>query len=94
MPKDKDRTSFFVSHDDSRNDPTYGSLYGMLLVEGHASSEEDGDNPCAESIMIRKCDLVPVDEDGIYMLARAFGYEVMVDDEGQLLLATGIKKDS
>ena len=82
--------NLYVSFDDSRNDPTYCPADTCVLIIGPSDSDH---NPCTIDRATAICDLIPTDEDNLRAFATMYGWDVQVDNEGQLMLYTGIKKD-
>lgn len=84
---EKIETRVYISFDDSSRNPTYAGMDGALLVLGPSESDH---NPCGDDEMIEKHDLIPTTPGGLRFFARAFGFDVGVDNDGQMILYTGI----
>ena len=81
--------SRFVSFNDYDSDPTYAVAEGSLLVFASESEEDWNENPCVSegAVSTPLFPKTPADLEGF---ARFFGFSLERDNEGQLILYTGI----
>ena len=77
----------YVCFDDSPHDPTYSSADNAWLVES-----DDGDgNPCAQGRAKREVPILPTNLEQIETFASIMGWSVETDNEGQVVLYTGVR---
>lgn len=82
--------ALYVCFDDSPHDPTYTSADSAWLVDS-----DDGDgNPCAPGRANRKVPILPSNLEEIEAFASIMEWSVETDNEGQIILYTGVNKRS
>lgn len=78
----------YVCFDDSSKDPTFTNADNAYLVD---SSYEDG-NPCVDDNVNKKVSLIPSSYDDIKIFASIMGWNVETDNDGQVILYTGVQR--
>ena len=82
--------NLYVCFDDSDYDPTYIGVDAALLVESDV--DPDTGNPCARGFTLREVSVLPHSKDEIEIFASIMGWDVGVDNDGQIILYTGVQK--
>jgi len=82
--------NLYVCFDDSTNDPTYTHADSAFLVESESDGSEG--NPCAEECVRRAVPILPNRLEEIEVFASIMGWSVGYDNDGQVILYTGIHK--
>lgn len=78
--------TIYVSFDESDNDPTYANANSVILVE----SNDTGENPCVGEAVKRVAPILPDNSVEIRAFASIMGWDVGVDNDGQIILYTGV----
>ena len=84
----------YISFNDSRNDPTYSDLNGCSMVEhDHTLVEDEDANPCVEGVT-QEVEFPILEIEQAKAFASMMGWGYAFDNEGQILLYTGIYKNA
>lgn len=83
-------TNLYLSMNDSRRDPTYSAAETCVLVVGPSDC---ANNPCSDENAQQVCDLIPTDEMNLRIFADMYGWDIGMDNEGQMILYTGIRAE-
>jgi hypothetical protein len=75
--------ALYVSFDDG-NDPTYGQAENMSLVE-----VDDVESPIDSKTAVR-VPMLPRTGDEVVKFASMLGWDAAIDNDGQIILCTGI----
>jgi len=79
----------YIAFSDSQNDPTYTLASEAVLVE----SDGEGYNPCVGE-NIKRAFVLPENVEQLKALASMHGWDWGFDNDGQLILYTGMKEES
>jgi len=78
----------FVSLEDSSHDPTYASADDVVVVDSSIDVSEG--NPCVGEGVKKLAPVLPSTLDEIRAYASIIGWSVEFDNEGQMVLYTGV----
>ena len=76
---------FYVCFDDSDSDPTYSPASSAYLVEG---DNANGGNPCSFANSKKTVSVLPQTPNEIREFANFMGWDVGMDNDGQLIIYT------
>jgi hypothetical protein len=80
--------ALYVAFNDSKIDPTYTSASEAFLVESDGEGDE---NPCVGE-NIKQVSVLPENVQQLKTLASMHGWDWGLDNDGQLILYTGMKE--
>lgn len=80
--------ALYVCFNDSVSDPTYTGVDSAILVESY----EQDSNPCSVGKTKREVPIMPRSISDIEDFAAIMGWSVETDNNGQVILYTGMQK--
>lgn len=80
--------AFYVCLDDNAINPTYTVANKAFLIE----SNEENYNPCARNFTKREVSVMPKNIDDLKIFADIMGWSVETDNDGQVILYTGMQE--
>lgn len=86
----KANMGMYVCFNDSEGDPTYAGVDNAWLVESNLEAGEG--NPCSKHHAERAVPIIPVTSLEVRMFAEMLGWSVDTDNDGQLIIYTGVQK--